>query len=218
MKTVDFFVKNLILAACLLIVSLAHSQTAVQSTKGKILVLGDSISAGLGVTPELAWVKLFGKVMQDKYHLQVVNASVSGETSGGGKNRLASLLKAHQPRFVIIELGGNDGLRGLSTKTLAANLQTMIDQSRASGAKVLLVGMRIPSSYGARYGDEFAAVYPKLASSNAIPLVPFLLDKAALDPGMMQADKIHPNDKGQPLLLANVMAVFESFLKQQNTK
>jgi acyl-CoA thioesterase-1 len=94
----------------------------------------------------------------------------------------------------------------------------MITKSQASGAKVLLVGMRIPTSYGARYGDEFAAVYPKIASSNAIPLVPFLLEKVALNPDMMQADKIHPNDKGQPQLLANVMAVFEPFLKQKNTK
>ena len=222
MKTADLFFRSVIITVFLLMVSLVHSEVFAQSdasnANGKILVLGDSISAGLGVTPELAWVNLFGKIMQDKYHLQVVNASISGETSGGGKNRLASLLKAHQPRFVIIELGGNDGLRGFSTKTLAANLQSMIAQSLASGAKVLLVGMRIPSSYGARYGDEFAAVYPKLASSNAIPLVPFLLDKVALDPSMMQADKIHPNDKGQPQLLRNVMAMFEPFLKQQNTK
>lgn len=220
MKTAYLFLKSAMVAACLLLASLAHSQTAAQAiasaTNGKILVLGDSISAGLGVTRDLAWVNLFGKVMQDKYHLQVVNASVSGETSGGGKNRLASLLKAHRPRFVIIELGGNDGLRGLSTKTLAANLQAMIVQSRAAGAKLLLLGMRIPTSYGARYGDEFAAVYPKLASSNGIPLVPFLLDKVALDPSMMQADKIHPNDKGQPQLLRNVMAVFEPYLEQNN--
>jgi len=222
MKTADLFFRSVIFTVCLLMVSLVEARTSFQTTpqavNGKVLVLGDSISAGLGVTPDLAWVNLFSKVMQDKYHLQVVNASISGETSGGGKNRLASLLKAHQPRFVIIELGGNDGLRGFSTKTLAANLQAMIAQSRASGAKVLLVGMRIPSSYGARYGNEFAAVYSKLASSNTIPLVPFLLDKVALDPSMMQADKIHPNDKGQPQLLANVMAVFEPFLKQQNTK
>lgn len=212
MKTAHLVLKSVIFAAGILIASLA------QSANGKILVLGDSISAGLGVTPDLAWVNLFSKVMQDKYRLQVVNASVSGETSGGGKNRLASLLKAHQPRFVIIELGGNDGLRGFSTKTLTANLQEMVAQSHSSGSKVLLVGMRIPTSYGARYGDEFAAIYPKLANNNAIPLVPFFLDKVALNPDMMQADKIHPNDKGQPQLLRNVMAVFEPFLKQQNTK
>ncbi|MFZ6800635.1 arylesterase [Undibacterium sp. Di24W] len=217
MKNLFLFLGRIILTACLLIASTAYSHATSQANNGKILVLGDSISAGLGVTPELTWVNLFDKVMQDKYRLQVVNASVSGETSVGGKNRLTSLLKAHQPRFVIIELGGNDGLRGFSTKTVAANLQEMIAKSHASGAKVLLVGMRIPTSYGVRYGDEFAAVYPKLASSNAIPLVPFLLDKVALDPSMMQADKIHPNDKGQPQLLANVMAVFGPFLKQQNT-
>jgi acyl-CoA thioesterase-1 len=214
MKKVSQFFKRVFFTVCLMFASPIFAQ----NSEGKILVLGDSISAGLGVTPELAWVKLFAKEMQDKHHLQVMNASVSGETSGGGKLRLASLLKAHQPRFVIIELGGNDGLRGLSTKTLANNLQEMIAQSRASGAKLLLVGMRIPSSYGARYADEFAAVYPKIASSNSVPLVPFLLDKIALDPSMMQADKIHPNDKGQPQLLRNVMTVFEPFLKQQNTK
>ena len=185
------------------------------TTIGNVLVLGDSISAGLGVKPERAWVQLFKREMQEKYRLQVINASVSGETSGGGKMRLNGLLKAHQPRLVIIELGGNDGLRGLSTKTLESNLTEMVAQSHRSGAKVLLIGMRIPSSYGARYGNEFAAVYPAVASANHIPLLPFLLDKIALDPGLMQEDKIHPNDKAQPQLLRNVMAVLEPYLKHQ---
>ncbi len=213
MKFITILLKWVLVTASMLISSLAHTETSVHTNKEKILVLGDSISAGLGVTPELAWVKQFSQPMQTQYRLQVINASVSGETSSGGRNRLPSLLKLHQPRFVIIELGGNDGLRGISTKTIDANLQDMIRQSRAAGAQVLLLGMRIPSSYGARYGEDFAAVYPRLASRNAVPLVPFLLEQIALDPSQMQADKIHPNDKGQAQILRNVMTVFEASFK-----
>lgn len=212
---------HLMIAVSLLTTALSASaavtQTPSAAGKGGILILGDSISAGLGVTPERTWVRQFADLMQKKYRLQVVNASVSGETSGGGRHRLPALLSTHAPQFVLLELGGNDGLRGQSLAGLSANLQDMIRQSHAAGARVVLLGMRIPVSYGARYSEAFAAVYPALAAQNALPLVPFLLDKVALNPTLMQADKIHPNDQGQPLLLQNVMDVFEPILKQHKT-
>lgn len=212
---------HLMIAVSLLTTALSASaavtQTPSAAGKGGILILGDSISAGLGVTPERTWVRQFADLMQKKYRLQVVNASVSGETSGGGRHRLPALLSTHAPQFVLLELGGNDGLRGQSLAGLSANLQDMIRQSHAAGARVVLLGMRIPVSYGARYSEAFAAVYPALAAQNALPLVPFLLDKVALDPRLMQADKIHPNDQGQTLLLQNVMDVFEPILKQHKT-
>ncbi len=203
------------LLAFLLALALGLSPTAAYANHGKILVLGDSISAGLGVKPELRWVNLFSQEMRKNYQMEVINASLSGETSGGGKLRLPALLQAHHPRYVLIELGGNDGLRGMSTKTMESNLHDMISQSQSAGAKVILIGMRIPSSYGNRYTDAFASVYSSLAKKLSLPLVPFLLDRVALDPTLMQNDKIHPNDRAQVQLLRNVMAIVGPYLHQQ---
>jgi len=163
-----------------------------------ILVFGDSLSAAYGIRPEQGWVALLTQRLQAQgYGYQIVNASVSGETTGGGLERLPRALQLHQPAIVILELGGNDGLRGLPVNAAHDNLAQMVQLSQAAGARVLLVGIRIPPNYGPRYGDQFARIYPELASHYRVPLVPFLLDKVALDPALMQADGLHPDAQGE---------------------
>jgi acyl-CoA thioesterase I len=170
-----------------------------------ILVFGDSLSAGYGIRVESGWVSLLAqKLAQQGYGFQVVNASVSGETTAGGLARLPRALQLHHPRIVILELGANDGLRGLPLERAQANLARMITLSRAQGAGVLLLGMLMPPNYGERYTDAFRAMYRDLASSYQVPLAPFLLDRVALHPDLMQADGLHPNELGQPLLLENI--------------
>ena len=180
-----------------------------------ILVLGDSLSAGYGVQVEQGWVALLKqRLTQQGYGYQVVNASVSGETSGGGKVRLPALLKAHQPGLVIVELGANDGLRGLPLQQLHSNLDNMITGIQASGAQVLLVGMQMPPNYGATYVNGFAHTFGDVAQLHKAKLVPFLLDGVALDASLMQNDNLHPNERGQPKLLDNVWAVLQPMLKK----
>ena len=171
-----------------------------------ILVLGDSISAGYGLARvELGWVALLQTRLKDQeYVYQVVNASVSGETTAGGLARLPRALNLHQPRIVILELGGNDGLRALPIAQMRTNLVRMIDLATAAGAKVLLLGMRMPPNYGADFTEQFRLTYSDLARDKQLPLVPFLLNGIALLPNLMQPDGIHPNELGQPKLLDNV--------------
>ena len=171
-----------------------------------ILVFGDSISAGYGLTHvDQGWVKLLQTRLKDQgYGYQVVNASVSGETTAGGLARLPRALTMHQPRIVILELGGNDGLRALPVAQMRANLGHMVDLAAAAGARVLLVGMRMPPNYGEDFTEQFRRCYSDLAKEKKIPLVPFLLDGIALSPDLMQQDGIHPNDQGQAKLLGNV--------------
>jgi len=171
-----------------------------------ILVVGDSISAGYGIELEQGWVNLLRTRLVGK------GASVSGDTTQIGAARLATLLEQHQPDIVIIELGGNDGLRGFPLKVMETNLRKMIQQTQDSKAQVLLVGIQIPPNYGPRYTDQFFQTYFKLAEEFAIPLVPFILDKVALEPELMQDDGIHPTTEGQPLLLDNVWPVLEPLL------
>ncbi len=181
----------------------------------KILILGDSLSAGYGMDLDEAWPSLLQQQLQATNQWVAVNASVSGETSSGGKARLAALLKKHHPEIVILELGGNDGLRGQPLKLLRANLQAMIDMSAASGARVLLVGMQIPPNYGQRYTREFAKTYTDLAQANRLPLVPFLLEGVVSQPELMQKDGIHAAPLAQPKLLNNVWLELEPLLKVQ---
>jgi acyl-CoA thioesterase-1 len=171
-----------------------------------ILVFGDSISAGYGLTRvDQGWVALLQtRLKEQEYGYQVVNASVSGETTAGGLARLPRALTLHQPKIVILELGGNDGLRALPIAQMRANLVHMIDLSTAAGAKVLLLGMRMPPNYGPEFTEQFRLCYSELARDKKLPLVPFLLNDIALSPNLMQADGIHPNELGQPQLLANV--------------
>lgn len=167
-----------------------------------ILVVGDSISAAYGLDLDQGWVSLLQRRLNDQgYGYRVINASVSGETTAGGLNRLPRALSLHRPAIVILELGGNDGLRGLSLTTTRANLNSMIRLSQSSSARVLLVGMKIPPNYGARYADAFAQLFADLAQQRKVAWVPFLMPGVALNPALMQNDGIHPNVAAQPLLL-----------------
>ena len=180
-----------------------------------ILVFGDSLSAAHGIRPEQGWVTLLeARLKTQGYGYEVVNASVSGETSSGGVERLPRALKLHQPGVVILELGANDGLRGLPLAATRDNLAQMVRLAQASGARVLLAGIRIPPNYGPRYTDEFSRMFPELANQYHLPLVPFLLDGVALDPDLMQEDGMHPNARGQPRLLDNVWPHLKPLLKK----
>jgi acyl-CoA thioesterase-1 len=181
-----------------------------------ILVFGDSISAGHGLARvEQGWVALLQtRLKEQEYGYQVVNASVSGETTAGGLARLPRALMLHHPKIVILELGGNDGLRALPIAQMRANLVRMIDLSTAAGAKVLLLGMRMPPNYGPDYTQQFASSYSEIARDKKVPLVPFLLNDVALSPNLMQADGFHPNELGQPQLLANVWPTLQPLLRR----
>jgi acyl-CoA thioesterase-1 len=181
-----------------------------------ILVFGDSISAGYGLARvEQGWVELLRtRLKHEGYGYQVVNASVSGETTAGGLARLPRALELHHPKIVILELGGNDGLRALPVPQMRSNFQQMISLSTAAGAKVLVLGMRIPPNYGPQYTSQFEAVYGELARAEKLPLVPFLMDHIALQPNLMQSDDIHPNVDGQPVLLDNVWPVLQPLLRK----
>ena len=171
-----------------------------------ILVFGDSISAGYGLARvEQGWVALLQtRLKEQEYGYQVVNASVSGETTAGGLARLPRALSLHHPGIVVLELGGNDGLRALPVAQMRLNLARMVDLAAAAGAKVLLLGIRMPPNYGPEYTEQFRLCYSDLARDKKLPLVPFLLKDIALEPTLMQADGIHPNAQGQPKLLDNV--------------
>lgn len=170
-----------------------------------LLVFGDSLSAAYGLKAEEGWVaQLQNRLRQQGYGYRVVNASVSGETTAGGRARLPRALDAHQPAIVILELGANDGLRGLPVQAARENLAAMIREVQRRKARLLLVGIRMPPNYGSRYAESFAAMYPSLAKEFNLPMVPFLLEGVALDDTRMQADGLHPNAAGQPRLLENV--------------
>jgi acyl-CoA thioesterase I len=181
-----------------------------------ILVFGDSISAGYGLSRvELGWVTLLQTRLKDEdYGYQVLNASVSGETTAGGLARLPRALDLHKPKIVILELGGNDGLRALPIAQMRANLVRMVDLASAAGAKVLLLGIRMPPNYGPEYTEQFRLCYSDLARDKKLPLVPFLLNDVAQFPDLMQADGIHPNERGQPTLLANVWPSLKPLLRR----
>lgn len=180
---------------------------------GTLLVVGDSISAAFGLDSRQGWVALLEKRLNEEgFEHSVVNASISGDTSAGGAARLSALLAEHKPELVIIELGGNDGLRGQPPAQLQQNLASMIDKSQSAGADVLLLGMRLPPNYGARYTTSFAQVFADLAEQKKVPLVPFFLEGVGGVPGMMQADGIHPTESAQAVLLENVWPTLKPLL------
>ncbi|HWS65362.1 MAG TPA: arylesterase [Steroidobacteraceae bacterium] len=181
-----------------------------------ILVFGDSISAGYGLARvEQGWVGMLRAKLKDEgYGYQVVNASVTGETTAGGLARLPRALAMHHPRVVILELGGNDGLRALPIDQMRSNLGKMVDLSVDSGAQVLVLGMRIPPNYGPEFTEKFFAVFADVARDKRAPLVPFLLNDIALSPNLMQADGVHPNELGQPKLLDNVWPRLRPLLRK----
>ena len=180
-----------------------------------ILILGDSLSAEYGLSRGSGWVALLEKRLAPRAGVQVVNASISGETTSGGAARLPALLAQHKPTHVVIELGANDALRGLSLKATRATLESMVRASRASGARVVLVGMMVPPNFGKRYADDFAAIYPAVASAQAVPVVPFLLQGVADRPDArdwFQADGIHPLARAHPVMLDNVWKALSPLL------
>jgi acyl-CoA thioesterase-1 len=189
--------------ALLFALTLLQVQPALAS--GGILILGDSISAGYGMPADRGWVTLLQtRVRAQGYQLAVINASISGETTEGGRQRLPALLTQHRPSIVVVELGGNDGLRGFPIERLRSNLADIVERARASGARVLLVGMKIPPNYGLRYTTDFHASFTEIARRYTLPLVPFMLDGVAAQPDLMQDDGIHPNADAQARLLDNV--------------
>ncbi|WP_263142827.1 arylesterase [Pseudomonas sp. RIT-PI-AD] len=186
---------------------------AQQAVAGTVLVVGDSISAALGLDTSQGWVALLEqRLRKEGLERKVVNASISGDTSAGGLARLPALLGEHRPEVVILELGGNDGLRGQPPAQLQQNLASMIDDAQKQGARVLLLGMRLPPNYGARYTRDFAQVYQTLADGKNVALVPFFLDGVGGVPGMMQADGIHPAATAQAKLLDNLWPTLKPLL------
>jgi acyl-CoA thioesterase I len=207
-------VKRLLVLFALIIASVSAGGAAPAETP-VILVFGDSISAGYGLAHvEQGWVALLQtRLKEQAYGYQVVNASVSGETTAGGLARLPRALMLHQPKIVILELGGNDGLRALPIAQMRANLLHMVDLALAAGAKVLLLGMRMPPNYGPDFTEQFRASFSDLARDRKLALVPFLLNDVAQFPNLMQADGIHPNELGQPKLLDNVWPTLKPLLQ-----
>jgi acyl-CoA thioesterase I len=189
---------------------------SVRAETPAILVFGDSISAGYGLAHvEQGWVEMLRTKLKDEgYGYQVVNASVSGETTAGGLARLPRALALHHPQIVIIELGGNDGLRALPVDQMRANLAKMVDLSVAVGARVLLLGIRMPPNYGPEFTEKFRSIFADVAKDKKVPLVPFLLTDIALSPSLMQADGVHPNELGQPQLLANIWPTLRPILQK----
>ncbi|WP_374640547.1 arylesterase [Hydrogenophaga sp.] len=184
---------------------------------GPILVIGDSLSAEYGIRRGSGWVALLQERLQtQKVPATVVNAGISGDTTSGGRSRLPALLSQHKPAIVVIELGANDALRGLPLTMTRENLTDMVRQSRQAGARVLLVGMEMPPNYGARYTQEFRDMFASVAKAEKVPLVPFLLRGVADAPdalSLFQSDRIHPNEKAQPILLDNVWPELRKLLQ-----
>ncbi|GLP94824.1 arylesterase [Paraferrimonas sedimenticola] len=172
-----------------------------------VLVLGDSLSAAYGMTEDQGWVHILSQTLPQH---EWINASASGETSGGGLRRLPNILDHHNPDVVFIELGGNDGLRGFPIKKLKANLEQMIQLSQQSGAQVMLSEVMIPGNYGPRYTSQFTNVYQELAEDYSITLVPFFMRDIAIDPNLMLPDGIHPNPDAQPKIAEFLRPWFES--------
>ena len=170
-----------------------------------IVVLGDSISAGYGIEVQQGWVVLLKKKLAERHSkYDISNESISGDTSAGGLSRIDQVLSRHKPALVLLELGANDGLRGLSPQQLKQNLTEMVRRARNTGAKVLLLAMRIPPNYGKRYVDMFYNIYPQLSAELQVPYVPFILEDVALKPELMQADGLHPNAQAQPVVAEKI--------------
>lgn len=193
------------------------SPAQAQGAARRILVVGDSLSAEYGLRRGSGWVALLdARLRKDGLAAEVINASVSGDTTAGGRSRLPALLKQHRPTHVVLELGGNDALRGLSLDATRTNLAEMARAAKATGARVLVVGMQVPPNYGRKYGDDFAALFSGVAKAEGAALVPFLLKGIADAPdpvGLFQPDRIHPVEAAQPAMLDNVWPVLRPLLK-----
>jgi acyl-CoA thioesterase I len=201
----------------LALMTAAARQPAWAARRHTILVVGDSLSAEYGIERGKGWVALLEKQLaQDKQSATVVNASISGDTTSGGRSRLPALLKQHQPTLVVIELGANDALRGLPLDMTRDNLLAMTRAAKAAGAQVLVVGMQVPPNYGRRYSDDFAALFSNVSKAENTALVPFLLKGVADVPNaetLFQSDRIHPKAQAHPTMLANVWAGLKPMLR-----
>ncbi len=210
--------RRLLLAAAVALTMLGGMQPA-QAAAPALLVLGDSLSAEYGITRGTGWVTLLqDRLKQERFDYNVVNASISGETTSGGKTRLPDLLSRHKPAIVVVELGANDALRGLPLQTTESNLRQIVSRAQKAGAGVLLVGMRIPPNYGQDYTEKFFSLYPKLASEYKVRLVPFFLDRVMARQDWFQPDRIHPTAEAQPALLETVWPQLKPMLKRTADK
>jgi len=194
---------------------LAASASAYSAPK-TVLVVGDSLSAEYGLTRGAGWVALLEqKLKAEKIDARIVNASISGDTTSGGRARLPALLTAHKPQIVVIELGANDGLRGLPVASAEANLRQMVTLSQKQDAKVMLIGMRMPPNYGRAYTERFFNMYGTLSKDLNAPLVPFMLEGVADKPTLFQADRLHPNAQAHPIILNNIWPTFSNMIRQR---
>lgn len=194
---------------------LAASASAYSAPK-TVLVLGDSLSAEYGLARGAGWVALLEqKLKAEKIDARIVNASISGETTSGGRARLPALLNQHKPQIVVIELGANDGLRGLPVPAAEANLRAMVSMSQQQDAKVMLIGMRMPPNYGRAYTERFFTMYENLAKEVKAPLVPFMLEGVADKPALFQADRLHPNADAHPIILNNIWPTFKALIQSR---
>ena len=209
--------RRALLHCSLLGIALAASHPARAAPGAPLLVLGDSLSAEYGLARGSGWVELLQqRLKRDRSALRVVNASVSGDTTAGGRSRLPALLAQHQPGIVIVELGGNDALRGLPPAMTEANLGAMVRDAKAAGAKVLILGMQVPPNYGQKYAQDFAAVFARVAKTEGAALLPFFLQGVADGPQadkLFQPDRIHPNALAQQRLLDNVWPALKPVLR-----
>jgi acyl-CoA thioesterase I len=188
-------------------------RAAYADTPATLLVVGDSLSAEYGLKRGSGWVELLGgRLGKSKRPYQVVNASISGETTAGGRTRIAELLQKYRPAIVIIELGGNDALRGLDLKSTEANLRQMVQLAQKAGSKPLLVGMRLPPNYGRKFGEEFAAIFTEVARADHCALAPYLLEGIGDRLELFQSDQIHPTEQAQAAMLDNVWPELQRLL------
>ena len=203
------------IATILLGLTLIGPAQAQDPTKPTLLVTGDSLSAEYGIARGSGWVSLLvSRLKQEGSQWEIMNASISGETTSGGLTRLPKLLAQKKPKLVIIELGANDALRGLSLVETEKNLRTMVELSKKSGAEVLLIGMRIPPNYGQEYTQQFAQLFVRIAKSQQVALLPFFLEGVAQRNDLFQADRIHPNEAAQSILFQNVWTALAPFYRQ----
>jgi acyl-CoA thioesterase-1 len=213
--------KYFLIVLCILsgvAISNASAASAAEAA-GTVMVFGDSMSSGYGLPPEAGWVNLLKKRLQTQAPAyRVVNASISGETTLSGRNRIEQALKTHRPAIVIIELGGNDGLRGSSIESIRDNLGAIIEACQRNQAAVLLAGMHLPPNYGISYTQKFQDVYPQLAQRHQLKLLPFLLDGFGDKREFFLTDGIHPNAQAQGKILENVWGVLRTMLKQATAK
>jgi acyl-CoA thioesterase-1 len=205
-----------ILSISLLCLSFVACQSSAFAENPKILVYGDSLSAAYGIAQQQGWCALLQKKLNNQYYqYDVINASISGETTSGGLSRLEAILVKSKPNIVILELGANDGLRGLPLREMTSNLSAMITMAKKSKTKILLIGMRIPPNYGPKYTETFSNAYQLLSQKHQIPIVPFMLENIAAKPELIQDDGLHPNVLGQPMILDNIWPKLKLMLNKK---